>query len=102
MGSNRIEGTFPECIGREMTSLTTLDLSNNLLQNTFPDSFFKLRHLRVLDLSQNSISGTISNELLPDLKALTIANIASNQFSGPLPSSFDILPDLAYMHLDNK
>ena len=102
MGSNQVSGTFPECIGREMTSLTTLDLCNNLLQSTFPDSFFKLRNLRVLDLSQNSISGAISDELLPGLKALTIANIASNQFSGTLPSSFDTLPDLAYMHLDNK
>lgn len=101
MKSNRLEGTMPECIGTQMTRLTTVDLSDNSLQN-IPDSIYNLRFLRVLDLSQNEIAGTISNELLPNLKSLTVANLASNQISGPIPASFDMLPDLSIMYLDNK
>ena len=101
LASNQVAGTLPKCIGKQITSLTTIDLSKNAITN-FPDSMYELKLLRVLDLSHNSIGGTISNDLLPNLMSLTFANLAWNRISGTIPESFAILPDLATMYLDHK
>ena len=57
---NNLSGPLPAALG-SLTSLTTLDLSDNQLSGTIPD-LTTLTQLQTLDLSDNQLSGTI-----PDL-----------------------------------
>ncbi|KAJ6757940.1 F12K21.25 [Salix koriyanagi] len=63
----------------KIETLQSLDLSNNRL-SLIPDDFVN----ESLDLSFNSLSGNVSQQL-DGLLALKILNLSFNKFSGPLP-----------------
>ncbi|XP_058200906.1 receptor-like protein 9DC3 [Rhododendron vialii] len=80
----------------QSSSLKFIDLSNNDLNGTVPNSTFELRNLNHLILSSNSFSGTIprSNRFSENLSVLalkmnnlTTINLYGNGFEGPIPKS---------------
>ncbi|CAN6561064.1 unnamed protein product [Malus baccata var. baccata] len=70
-----------------LTHLTHLNLSRNSLHGSLENNLFEsLNHLEILDLSYNLLSG----ELPLSLKSGNIRtlDLSSNRFHGPIPSSF--------------
>lgn len=94
ISGNSLVGTIPAGLFDEMSSLRTLDLSNNFLSGSLP-SMASLTSLTSLVLRQNSLSGQLG--ALADLQSLTHLDLAGNSFSGPL---IDALPYSSLTLLD--
>ncbi|KAG8372818.1 hypothetical protein BUALT_Bualt12G0106600 [Buddleja alternifolia] len=71
-----------------LTTLSRLRLSHNLLSGPLPHTFFSsLNRLQVIDLSHNRLSGEISvSDKLP--ATIQTFNLSSNHFHGTIQSSF--------------
>ncbi|XP_058216482.1 receptor-like protein Cf-9 homolog [Rhododendron vialii] len=82
-------------------SLWIIDLSNNNLHGTVPNSTFELRKLTHLILSSNSFSGTIpeSNRFNENLIMLELHN---NSFSGTIHDSFSMRSRLKTVNLNDN
>ncbi|CAL9116812.1 unnamed protein product [Musa acuminata var. zebrina] len=88
-------------------SLSSLILEGNNLSGTIPISMSQLSQLYKLDLSSNSLVGTIAEAHFSSLTSLSIFRIASNSLNVILPD--DWLPpfnasiiDMSFCHLGGK
>jgi len=80
--NNRIGGTIPNSI-KSLIFLTTFDVSYNNLQGGLPDILLtKATGLEVLRVGHNSLTGTIPDLPLFQLREL---NLSFNNFNGTLP-----------------
>jgi Leucine-rich repeat (LRR) protein len=124
--NNRFKDTVDEQFLIDATRLVQLDLSSNLLTGQgVPHHFFAYPNLRVLDLSDNQINGTIkdvrirkhpleflslSNNSLSGTLPTTIANLKSlrhldltgNHLSGVIPSTLGNMQPLSYLFLSEN
>ncbi|KAK1411085.1 hypothetical protein QVD17_37629 [Tagetes erecta] len=102
LSSNNLEGPIPSSLSN-CTSLNHLSLSNNRFSGNpeFESGIWSLNRIRTLDLSHNSLSGSIPNGVmaLHDLKELSLQG---NQFSGSLPSDLGLCPHLNTLDLSNN
>ncbi|KAL8484715.1 hypothetical protein ACS0TY_027131 [Phlomoides rotata] len=110
--SNQFKGRIPNEVGN-LTSLGHISLYSNYLTGSIPSSIFNLSALEYLDLSMNQLSGTIPSNIgkrfslynlqmlflfgnrlggeIPSFftsnaTKLTILELESNSFSGPMPN----------------
>ncbi|XP_042942929.1 receptor-like protein 6 [Carya illinoinensis] len=87
LNGNQLEGGLPKSLDN-CQSLQVLDLGNNHIQDIFPCYLKNISSLRVLVLRSNKFYGSIG---CPGLEAtwpmLQIIDLASNNFSGNLPSN---------------
>jgi len=60
---NNLQGTIPESLFDKLINLTTIDMSHNSLSGTIPTTVGKLRNAQMLQLSHNALSGTIPTEI---------------------------------------
>nr|KAJ0194139.1 hypothetical protein LSAT_V11C800442610 [Lactuca sativa] len=91
-------GTIPEALGR-MVNLRFLYLSrNNRLTGPIPKSLGRLRHLDVLDLSTNDLTGPIPTFL----GKLSVIDLSWNQLMGSIPKSFGNIATLRVIKLSNN
>ncbi|MBA0841456.1 hypothetical protein Goarm_003947, partial [Gossypium armourianum] len=67
-----------------ITTLESLDLSQNSLTGIIPPQVGKLQSLEVLNLSHNMLNDSIL-EAVNDLHGLRFVNISFNQLEGPTP-----------------
>ncbi|PWA92213.1 Leucine-rich repeat-containing protein [Artemisia annua] len=84
--SNKLGPCFPKWI-QKMKKLRHLDLSNNSISETFPTENWNQwlpSQLRYLDLSLNNISGTLPESL--SNPKLEFVDLSSNSFYGPIPT----------------
>eukprot|EP01117_Protostelium_nocturnum_P021037 TRINITY_DN997_c0_g1_i2.p1 TRINITY_DN997_c0_g1~~TRINITY_DN997_c0_g1_i2.p1 ORF type:complete len:1328 (+),score=430.37 TRINITY_DN997_c0_g1_i2:1731-5714(+) len=114
--TNQFEGQIPLCYG-DIPSVYGIDLSSNRLSGD-ATHIFKLSGLLYLDLGQNMLTGIISdlthitqlNYLslaensfsgnLPNLpSSIEIVSVATNQFSGVIPSTLGQLPNVKTIDL---
>ncbi|KAM3297497.1 hypothetical protein ACQJBY_039407 [Aegilops geniculata] len=97
-----LEGPIPTSLG-ELKNLFALDLSKNyLLNGSIPKEIFQLISLSwYLDLSYNSFSGTLPNEV-GNLGNLNQLSLSGNQLSGKLPDSIQNCIVLEQIFLDNN
>ncbi|KAL6204024.1 hypothetical protein ACLB2K_021294 [Fragaria x ananassa] len=82
-------GDFPSSSLENLTHLTHLNLSHNSLDGSIEPSsgfFLSLSHLEVLDLSYNLLSGELPLSL-PSIN-IQIVDLSNNNFHGAIPSSF--------------
>ncbi|KAK6924438.1 Leucine-rich repeat-containing N-terminal, plant-type [Dillenia turbinata] len=81
--------------------LETLDVSNNFLSNSVPDSLSNLTRLRRLSLSGNSFSGKIPTSIgsLYNLEELYLDH---NEFEDRIPGSFNGLTSLKRLELQGN
>ena len=96
---NNLSGTLPAALG-SLTSLITLDLSNNRLSRTIPN-LSRLTSLRTLNLGGNQVSGTIP-DWLSSLTSLRTLNLRDNRLTGSLPEDWDALNQLDVLYLDDN
>ncbi|XP_075661366.1 receptor-like protein EIX2 [Castanea sativa] len=101
MSSNRFKGLLP-CIS---SNVSFLDLSNNSLSGSISHFLcYKMnepKYVRFLNLGKNLLSGKLSNCWMM-WKNLYALNLGKNNFTGSIPTSIGYLVRLSYLHLDNN
>ncbi|CAL9089779.1 unnamed protein product [Musa textilis] len=86
LSHNSFSGQVPFCL-RRCTSLITLDLEHNKLIGNIPDrSKESLLHLKTLSLSSNAFNGSIPQ--FSHLPSLRILDLSNSNLSGTIPRSF--------------
>ncbi|OMO62490.1 hypothetical protein COLO4_33050 [Corchorus olitorius] len=97
--SNLFSGTIPPCLG-ESESLRLLDLSNNNLSGVVPVGLTN-SSLSYLNLSNNSLHG----KLLPEncsMENLEVLLLQSNHFEGELPCCLSRSPNLKMLDVHHN
>ncbi|KAK3423617.1 hypothetical protein EUGRSUZ_F00281 [Eucalyptus grandis] len=90
--NNKIGGKVSPLICNA-TELRVLDLSNNSLMGTLPECLMSFsKNLSVLNLRTNMIHGVIPRKFAKDNKLRTI-DLSRNRFEGTLPRMKDTFPD---------
>lgn len=69
-----------------------LQLNDNSLKGELPEAITKLAHLEILDLSLNSLSGQIPQEIGNRLPSLQMLDLKNNQLTGEIPNSLSNCP----------
>lgn len=70
LSHNQFSGNIPEWIGQQLSSLTLLSLQANQFIGDIPSQVCKMKHLQVLDLGLNKLSGTLPR-CLDDITTMT-------------------------------
>jgi len=96
----RLPGILVTQIG-QLTSLTKLDLSNNLVKGTIPTEIGLCTSLELLDLKSNLLEGTIPTEI-GNLVKLTSIDLSNNSFEGALPTEIGHLVKLDSIEIRNN
>ncbi|KAL2553949.1 putative inactive receptor kinase [Forsythia ovata] len=97
-----LSGTLPANTISNLTNLTTLSLRYNALSGPLPaDLFTSLSVLRNLYLQHNFFSGQIPDSLF-SITSLVRVNLAENNFTGPISSSFNKLIRLGTLYLQEN
>ncbi|XP_030930563.1 receptor-like protein EIX2 [Quercus lobata] len=101
MRSNNFTGPLP-CIS---SNVTFLDLSNNSLSGSISHFLcYKMnepKNMQFLNLGKNLLLGKLSNCWMM-WKNLYALNLGKNNFTGTIPTSIGSLVRLSFLHLDNN
>ncbi|XP_011005376.1 PREDICTED: receptor-like protein 12 [Populus euphratica] len=88
LNGNELEGKIPSSI-IHCTLLEALDLGNNKIEDTFPYFLETLPELYVLVLKSNKLQGFVSSSTTNNsFSKLRILDISNNSLSGPLPIGY--------------
>nr|DAD40734.1 TPA_asm: hypothetical protein HUJ06_015057 [Nelumbo nucifera] len=93
-------GSIPSSLGN-LTTLSSLYLSDNRLAGIIPTTLVQLSRLSVLELSQNSLTGPIPSSF-SSLVNLTFLDLSSNFLSGPIPPALGTLSNLQILNLSSN
>ncbi|KAB2098453.1 hypothetical protein ES319_A01G240500v1 [Gossypium barbadense] len=101
ISNNNIHGSIPPSICSS-TSLRVLDLSNNSLSGPIPQCLFQMSgSLGVLDLRQNNLSGIISDTFSKSCKLQTL-KLDQNRLEGKVPKSLGNCKMLEVLDIGNN
>ncbi|ESR62166.1 hypothetical protein CICLE_v10018259mg, partial [Citrus x clementina] len=78
--------TIPPHVGN-LSFLVYLDFSGNSFHDTIPNELKQLRRLKIVDLSNSSLSGSLPDDLCNIFPELESFDVSSNKITGQLPSS---------------
>lgn len=96
-----LKGEFPRGL-EYCTSLTSLDLSFNMLSGPVPiDIWGKLKYITQLDLSYNQFSGTIPPEITT-CRYLNVLLLNNNHLHGPIPQEISFLDRVKVFNVANN
>lgn len=97
LSNANVAGPFPSVLCR-LTGLKFISLYNNSINGTLSDDLSTCRSLVHLNLAQNLLTGTLPHSLseLPELKYL---DLTGNNFSGDIPTSFGLFQKLEVISL---
>ncbi|XP_014512468.1 probable leucine-rich repeat receptor-like protein kinase At1g35710 [Vigna radiata var. radiata] len=100
LSRNSLNGIIPHNIG-ELQNLSTLYLSENKLHGNIPFSLSQLLNLQNLDISLNHLENLVSDIRWP--RQLVYLNLTDNRISGSLSQDIsDSLPNVGYLLLGNN
>lgn len=97
--NNQLYGSIPSSFS-SCLSLEKLFLARNLLSGPIPKALGDVRGLDTLDLSSNLLSGSIPIEL-QNLHALQLLNLSYNDLEGVIPSG-GVFQNLSVVHLEGN
>lgn len=103
MSDNLLQASFPPTMSASATNipLTYLDISQNQLRSSVPLMIQSLRNLEFLNLSNNGLEGSIPVSL-GNMKSLTHIHLGENNFaSGPIPPTLFTISNLKELSLPN-
>jgi Leucine-rich repeat (LRR) protein len=79
-----------------------IDLRRNNLRGAFPSDLFRtLPFLKSLDLSDNALAGTISDDI-GKMSNLQFLNFTANNFAGSIPDGIGNVPSLRVFHMSSN
>lgn len=87
---------------RVMRALMEFDASSNALTGPLPPALVGLPNLRVLDLSNNELNGTLSGENWADATRLERLNLRGNRLRGSIPPELGMLRGLTHLDLSGN
>ncbi|KAI4306441.1 hypothetical protein L6164_029717 [Bauhinia variegata] len=101
LSNANIAGLFPSSILCRLANLTSIDLSQNSICGTLSSEISLCQNLLHLDLSQNLLTGPLPLNLsqIPNLRYL---NLTANNFSGQIPPTFGHFQKLEKLSLKNN
>ncbi|KAJ3093080.1 hypothetical protein HDU96_002531 [Phlyctochytrium bullatum] len=82
-----LTGPIPN-LSTDHPHLTHLTIMNAGLKGAFPSSLLKLKGLTHLDIRKNGLEGELPGQLFEALPSLEVLRLASNGFTGALPSNW--------------
>jgi Leucine-rich repeat (LRR) protein len=82
-----------------LNKLVELYASSNDFRGDFPKKVLQLSYLERLDLSFNSVGGTLPSEIGFSLKKMILLALHHNSFSGELPTSIGQMNSLQYLQM---
>jgi Leucine-rich repeat (LRR) protein len=97
---NQLEGSIPSTLG-SCSNLQSLDLSHNSLTGSIPPSLFQLRNLTKLLLISNDISGSIPPEI-GNCSSLVRLRLGNNGIAGGIPKTVGDLRSLNFLDLSGN
>ncbi|KAM3345389.1 putative receptor-like protein kinase [Capsicum galapagoense] len=98
---NNLVGSIPTQIG-EVHGIRSISLSGNKIHGPIPESLCQAANvLQVLDLSSNSLSGTIRRNLA-NCKSLIYLNLGENKLTGSVPKELERVTSLRYLDLNGN
>ena len=95
--TQNVSGSFAEELW-ELDGLTTLNLSNNSIEDSIPSDIDSLTNLQRLNLRDNELTGSIPKEL-GSLSNLGNLDLEYNQLEGSIPSELQNLTNLQRLDL---
>lgn len=98
LSNNNIHGSIPYSLPPK---LQNLNLANNNLDGNIPYSFSNMTALNSVDLSHNHLSGQIV-DAFQQLSSLSTLDLSFNNLSDNLPQSFSALSNLNSLQLQNN
>ncbi|KAK6802349.1 hypothetical protein RDI58_000129 [Solanum bulbocastanum] len=98
LGSTNLEGTIPKCLVEMNKYLWNLDLSNNSLSGTINTNLSVENYFRVIRLNGNKLTGKVPRSLI-NCKYLTLLDLGNNQLNDTFPNWLGNLPDLQILSL---
>ncbi|KAL1802634.1 hypothetical protein ACET3Z_031281 [Daucus carota] len=103
LGNNNLFGPLPSSLG-QLLQLQSMHLSNNNISGEIPISFKNLTSLQTLDFGDNRLSGTIPSWLGDGFTftSLGIIRLRSNAFFGVIPAKLSTLSSLQVLDLANN
>lgn len=101
LAGNRLFGKIPDIIGNLSKSLVQLHLDDNHLFGGIPPNISNLLNLTLLNLSSNSLNGTIPKELCQMAK-LERLYLSDNSLSGEIPLCFGNISQLGLLDLSKN
>ncbi|XP_058202185.1 receptor-like protein 7 [Rhododendron vialii] len=98
LSSNKLQGALP----LPPPSTVIYDASNNALTRAIPQSICQKNSLRMLDLSNNNLNGTIPPCLASSSEDLLILNLSCNSLHGSIPSTFTMNSQLVMIDVGHN
>ncbi|XP_065848854.1 leucine-rich repeat receptor-like serine/threonine-protein kinase SKM1 [Euphorbia lathyris] len=95
LSNNNFTGSIPR---GSISSLETLDLSNNMLSGEIPDEIGSFSNIKYLDLGGNVLSGNIPLSIT-NISSLEFLTLASNQLVGLIPPELGQMKSLKWIYL---
>ncbi|KAG2711606.1 hypothetical protein I3760_04G084200 [Carya illinoinensis] len=81
--------------------LINMDLSSNTLKGTIPEELTNLVRLRGLNLSNNHLTGKMP-AMIGNIRSLESLDFSRNQLSGSIPRSMSALTSLSHLNLSSN
>lgn len=94
--NKKISGVIPTCFGN-LTSLRKLYLNSNRI-NKVPSSFWRLRDILELNLSDNALTGFLPLDV-GNLRAVIFLDLSRNQILGSIPRAITGLQNLQILNI---
>ncbi|CAL4948893.1 unnamed protein product [Urochloa decumbens] len=98
-GAN-LTGQLPVWIGN-LTSLSYLDISQNMLIGSVPCGIGNMRSLSILDLSKNMLGGSLPSGI-GNMRSLSYLDLSQNMLVGSVPSGIGNMTNLISLGLNNN
>lgn len=100
LSHNNLRGVLPDKLF-QMQNLEVLDLSRNEFVGFFP-LHIHLPHIRILDVSDNFLVGSLASTICDRSHSIESLNFAENRFHGEVPGNFGNCTSLQRLFLNGN